>query len=107
MRALVAKARAAAPLEPLRPLARSALALGCAPTQRKHLAVIARLNEFGFFRAGGVLVGTHAFLSYANQLGLRWSGSDQTRPPMSISRTPVAISRSPCPPVSGPCRIRP
>lgn len=78
VRALVAKARAAAPLEPLRPLARSALALGCTPTQRKHLAVIARLNEFGFFRAGGVLVGTHAFLSYANQLGLRWNGSDQT-----------------------------
>ena len=78
VRALVAKAREAAPLERLKPLARSALALGCTPTQRKHLSVILRINEFGFFRAGGVLVGTHAFLSYANQLGLRWSGSDQT-----------------------------
>ncbi|WP_366526663.1 GSU2403 family nucleotidyltransferase fold protein [Aquabacterium sp.] len=37
-----------------------------------------RLNEFGFFRAGGVLIGTHAFLSYANQLGLHWNDSDQT-----------------------------
>jgi len=78
VRDLVAKARDAAPLEPLKPLAKSALALGCAPTQRKHLSVILRINEFGFFRAGGVLVGTHAFLSYANQLGLRWNGSDQT-----------------------------
>jgi hypothetical protein len=78
VRALVAKAREARPLERLKPLALSALALGCTPTQRKHLSVILRINEFGFFRAGGVLVGTHAFLSYANQLGLRWSGSDQT-----------------------------
>lgn len=78
VRELVAKAREAAPLERLKPLAKSALALGCAPTQRKHLSVILRINEFGFFRAGGVLVGTHAFLSYANQLGLRWNGSDQT-----------------------------
>lgn len=78
VRALVAKAREAAPLERLKPLAKSALALGCTPTQRRHLSVILRINEFGFFRAGGVLVGTHAFLSYANQLGLRWNGSDQT-----------------------------
>lgn len=78
VRALVAKAREAAPRERLKPLARAALALGCTPTQRKHLSVILRINEFGFFRAGGVLVGTHAFLSYANQLGLHWKGSDQT-----------------------------
>lgn len=78
VRALVAHARAAAPLEPLKPLAKSALALGCTPTQRKHLSVILRINEFGFFRAGGVLVGTHAFLTYANLLGLRWRDSDQT-----------------------------
>jgi hypothetical protein len=78
VRGLVARAREAAPLEQLRPLARAALALGCTPTQRKHLSVILRINQYGFFRAGGVLVGTHAFLSYANQLGLRWTGSDQT-----------------------------
>ncbi len=78
IRSLVEKARASAPLERLKPLAKSALALGCTPTQRRHLGVIMRLNEFGFFRAGGVLIGTHAFLSYANQLGLRWNDSDQT-----------------------------
>jgi hypothetical protein len=78
VRTLVDKAREPAPSERLRPLARSALALGCSTTQRKHLSVILRISEFGFFRAGGVLVGTHAFLSYANQLGLRWKASDQT-----------------------------
>ena len=78
VRALVDKALAPAPTERLRPLARSALALGCTPIQRKHLSVILRINEFGFFRAGGVLVGTHAFLAYANQLGLHWNEPDQT-----------------------------
>ncbi len=78
VRALVDKARSSAPLERLAPLARSANALGCGTTQRKHLSVILRLNEYGFFRAGGVLVGTHAFLAYANQLGIRWTEPDQT-----------------------------
>ena len=36
------------------------------------------MNEYGFFRAGGVLVGTHAFLAYANTLGLRWADPAQT-----------------------------
>lgn len=67
-----------APLDKLKPLAKSAHALGCEPIQRKHLSVILRLNEFGFFRAGGVLIGTHAFLAYANQLGVRWRSPDTT-----------------------------
>lgn len=75
---VIERARQQAPLEKLKPLAKSALALGCAPIQRKHLSVILRLNEFGFFRAGGVLIGTHAFLAYANQLGVRWNSPDQT-----------------------------
>lgn len=79
VRELVGKAeREPAPGEQLRPLARSALALGCTPAQRKHLSVILRLNEFGFFRAGGVLVGTHAFLACANHLGVKWRDSEQT-----------------------------
>ena len=78
VRALVEQARATSPEDRLKALAKSAVALGCTPTQRKHLGVILRLNEFGFFRAGGVLVGTHAYLSYANVLGLRCRSSDQT-----------------------------
>jgi hypothetical protein len=42
------------------------------------LSVIPRLKEFGFFRAGGVLVGTHAFPSYANVPGVRWLNPEQT-----------------------------
>lgn len=64
--------------ERLRALVKSAVALGCASIERKHLTVIHRLNEYGFFRARGVLVGTHAFSAYANMLGLRWTRSDQT-----------------------------
>lgn len=78
VRQLVHTARTAEPRARLRALARSASVLGCLPAQRKHLSVILRLSEYGFFRAGGVLVGTHAFLSYANQLGVRWSGGEQT-----------------------------
>jgi hypothetical protein len=78
VRMLVGRAQRASPHDQLKPLARAALALGCTPAQRKHLGVILRLNQFGFFRAGGVLVGTHAFLALANQLGVRWRDSAQT-----------------------------
>jgi len=61
------------------PLARSALALGCAPVISRQLKVIGRLADYGFFRAGGVLVGTHAFLAYGNMLGLRWGDSSRTQ----------------------------
>lgn len=61
------------------PLARSALALGCAPVFPRQLKVIARLADYGFFRAGGVLIGTHAFLAYGNMLGMHWGNSSQTQ----------------------------
>ncbi|MFY9329375.1 MAG: GSU2403 family nucleotidyltransferase fold protein [Georgfuchsia sp.] len=66
-------------LSSLAPLARSAAALGCAEVLPRHLKVLARLSEYGFFRAGGVLVGTHAFLAYGNMLGVRWDGADRTQ----------------------------
>lgn len=62
----------------LAPLARSAAALGCAQVLPRHLAVLRRLADYGFFRAGGVLVGTHAFLAYGNMLGVRWRESART-----------------------------
>jgi hypothetical protein len=65
--------------EPLLPLARAAIALGCAPILGRHFRVIRRLSEYGFFRAGGVLVGTHAFLSYGNLLGVRWGEASRTQ----------------------------
>ncbi len=51
----------------------AAIALGCATTTAKHFRVIKRLADYGFFRAGGILIGTHAFIAMANMLGVRWN----------------------------------
>ena len=64
--------------KPLSPQAQAALALGCAPTAPKHFRIIKRLAEYGFFRAGGVLIGTHAFLAMGNLLGVRWKDGAAT-----------------------------
>lgn len=58
--------------KPLAPPARMAIAAGCIPVAPKHFRVIRRLAEYGFFRAGGMLIGTHAFLALGNMLGVRW-----------------------------------
>lgn len=79
VRGLMARRAQAAAKESLIPLARSALALGCTPVISRQLKVIGRLADYGFFRAGGVLVGTHAFLAYGNMLGLRWGDSSRTQ----------------------------
>lgn len=62
----------------LGPLARSAAALGCLQILPRHARVLERLSEYGFFRAGGVLIGTHAFLAFGNMLGVRWVDSERT-----------------------------
>jgi hypothetical protein len=54
-------------------LGRAALELGCADIPAKHAKVIERLTHAGLFSAGAILVGTHAFLSYQNMLGVHWS----------------------------------
>ena len=59
-------------------LADSAIALGCTKITPKHGRVIRRIAEYGFFRAGGVLAGTHAFLAYQNMLGVKWKIGDTT-----------------------------
>ncbi len=77
VRALMAqKSRA---VSSLGPLVRSAVVLGCAEVLPRHLRVIQRLAEYGFFKAGGVLVGTHAFLAYGNMLGVRWGDTSRTQ----------------------------
>lgn len=63
----------------LGPLARSAAALGCAEVLPRQMRVIQRLAEYGFFKAGGVLIGTHAFLAYGNMLGVHWSDASRTQ----------------------------
>ena len=63
----------------LEPLARSALALGCTGVLPRHYRVVRRLADYGFFRAGGVLIGTHAFLAFANMLGVHWAAQERTQ----------------------------
>lgn len=63
---------------PLAPFARSAHALGCEAAVPRHFRVVRRLSEYGFFRAGAVLVGTHAFLSIGNLLGVRFTDGSRT-----------------------------
>lgn len=65
--------------ESLLPMTRSALALGCAGLLPRHYQVIRRLADYGFFHAGGVLIGTHAFLAYGNMLGVSWGSAARTQ----------------------------
>lgn len=59
-------------------LARAAIELGCADIPPKHARVIERLANSGLFSAGGILVGTHAFLAYQNIFGVRWTAGAAT-----------------------------
>lgn len=72
VRALVARFAAGKGEKPLVPPARMAMVAGCTAVAPKHFRIIRRLAEYGFFRAGGILVGTHAFLAMGNMLGIRW-----------------------------------
>jgi hypothetical protein len=62
----------------LRRLTNAALALGCVAMPPAHAKVLKRLSDHGFFRAGGILIGTHAFLAYQNMLGVLWSNGTVT-----------------------------
>lgn len=62
----------------VQPLVKAAIALGCEPVVLPHFRVIRRLADYGFFNAGGVLIGTHAFLAYGNMLGVRWGDTSRT-----------------------------
>lgn len=64
--------------ESIKGQAKAAQALGCAGTLTKHFRVINRLEQYGFFRAGGILIGTHAFLAMGNMLGVKWHASNLT-----------------------------
>jgi hypothetical protein len=76
---LMQRQRETSASQALGPLARSALALGCTALLPRHYRVIRRLADYGFFHAGGLLIGTHAFLAYGNMLGLRWGGQERTQ----------------------------
>lgn len=79
VKSLIERKSQASAMAALTALARSAVALGCTDVLPRHLRVIRRLSEYGFFRAGGVLVGTHAFLAFGNMLGVAWSDASRTQ----------------------------
>jgi hypothetical protein len=62
----------------LRQLTRQAIAAGCLSIVPAHAKIIERLGDAGFFRAGGILVGTHVYMAYQNYLGVRWQSAAQT-----------------------------
>jgi hypothetical protein len=78
VRLLVERFAAGKQEKPLAPPARMAIAAGCTPVLPKHFRIIRRLAEYGFFRAGGILIGTHAFLALGNLLGVRWRDAAAT-----------------------------
>lgn len=82
--ALVARRRDSAstnnnPDTHIKAMAQAASTLGGMTVSTPHFRIIRRLSDAGFFRAGGILVGTHAFLCAANMLGVRWSDASRTQ----------------------------
>lgn len=71
-------------------LAGACASLGCMTLISQHFTVINRMAEYGFFRAGGVLVGTHAFIAMASMLGVRWtSDAGIAHPGTNVSLAPA------------------
>lgn len=79
VRQLMARKSSKPVTDALLPMARSAMALGCAGLLTRHYQVIRRLADYGFFHAGGVLIGMHAFLAYGNMLGVSWGSAARTQ----------------------------
>ena len=65
-------------LEAVARQAGASVAQGCVATPPKHFRIAKRLADYQFFRAGGLLVGTHAFLALGNQLGVSWGDGTRT-----------------------------
>ena len=59
-------------------LVSACVSLGCMTVIPQHFQVINRLAEYGLFQAGGVLIGTHAFIAMGNMLGVRWTSGWRT-----------------------------
>ena len=74
-------------------MARAAVEYGCTEIPLKHARVIERLSDYGFFSAGGILVGTHSFLAYQNHFGVRWTvGAFTLDPDFAHARKNLSIA---------------
>ncbi|MCR4304110.1 MAG: nucleotidyltransferase domain-containing protein [Gallionella sp.] len=61
------------------PHLRASVSLGCEALPREQFRVIKKLSDYGFFKAGGILAGTHAFVAAGNALGVRWTDGGKTQ----------------------------
>lgn len=59
-------------------LVKAVHAMGYQGMMQKHFKITRQLSSCGFFKAGGVLVGTHAFLAIGSMLGIKWTSSNKT-----------------------------
>lgn len=73
-----ARGRGAPGAESVARQAAVAIAQGCLATPPKHFRIVKRFADYQFFRAGGLLVGTQAFLALGNQLGVAWGSGVRT-----------------------------
>lgn len=73
-----ARGKPAPALEAVARQARAAIAQGNVATPAKHFRIVKRFADYQFFRAGGLLVGTQAFLAMGNQLGVAWGSGTRT-----------------------------
>lgn len=78
VRALVDRFNTEKSYKKLSALAQAAQVMGCQGMMSKHFKITQQLSNFGFFRAGGILVGTHAFLAMGNMLGVSWGSGNKT-----------------------------
>lgn len=49
---------------------------GCYSPLKGEYRILQMLDTMGYFKAGGIIVGSHAFFSYANMLGVSFQGQD-------------------------------
>lgn len=78
VRALVEKFNEEKNYKNMSALVQSAQILGCQGMDAKHFRITQQLANYGFFKAGGILVGTHAFLAMGNMLGVKWASGNKT-----------------------------
>ena len=88
---LSGKVSIAADQESIQRLAALLRAGGAMVTDSSSARVLRALADAGVFHAGGVLVGTHAFIVLGNILGVRWASSLRTQD-VDIAADPVLIS---------------
>jgi hypothetical protein len=77
-------------LQRVRRLAAQLRAGGAGVSDGPSARVIGSLADAGVFEAGGVLVGTHAFLALGNALGVRWTSRNLRTQDVDLATTVAA-----------------